>query len=219
MVCNLICALILSFFGSYPKEAKEAMDFLNDNREEIISTTPQLSSSERAMALAIVAPEISLFSKLVNFLELRTLYILYLNGGTADFSVGPFQMKPSFVEEMEKHAANSDELKEKYSNLLPNGDQREKRKFRLNKLATIKGELQYLSLFISIAKSLTSDLRFENSEQRLRYWATLYNSGLSLNEEKIARLQSKKMFPRREKRFNYSDIACEFFNEINKYDW
>lgn len=219
MICNLICALILSFFGSYPKEAREAMEFLKDNRDEIVSTTPQLSSSERALALAIVAPEISLFSKVVNFLELRTLYILYLNGGTADFSVGPFQMKPSFVEEMERHAANSNELKERYPDLLPHGNQRERREFRLNKLATIKGELQYLSLFISIAKSLTRNIRFDTDEQRLRYWATLYNSGLSLNEEKIARLQSKKMFPRREKRFNYSDIVCEFFNEINKYDW
>lgn len=219
MIFNLICSLILSYFGSCPKEAGEAMDFLKDNRNEIISTTPQLSSSERAMALAIVAPEISQFSKVVDYFELRSLYILYLNGGTADFSVGPFQMKPSFIEDMEKFVAGSNELKKEYSSLIPDGSEREKRAFRLTKLATIKGELQYLSLFISIAKSLTDDIRFKDAEQRLKHWATLYNSGLNLSGDKIARLQSKKMFPRRENRFNYSDIACEFFNEVIKYDW
>lgn len=219
MICDLICAVILSFFGSCPKEAREAMTFLNDNRDEIIVNLPHLSNDERAMALAIVAPEISRFSKVLDYFELRTLYILYLNTGKADFSVGPFQMKPSFIEMMETRIHSSTELKSQFAELLPEGSEREKREFRLKKLASIKGELRYLDLFITIVKSITDEINFESDEQKLRYWATLYNSGLNLSEENVAAFQSKKLFPKGENRFNYSDIVCEFYNEIIKYDW
>jgi len=216
---GIICGIILSFFGTYPKESSATIEAFKDNRDTISTELSKLSSTERTMALAVVAPEYSQFSKFLDFVELRALYVMYLNEGVSDFSVGPFQMKPSFIENMEKIVQKSTSLKKKFSKLLPNGTVRDQRKFRLNNLATWSGQLRYLELFIVIVKEKTKNIRFDNEELRLKRWATIYNSGINLDEKVITHHQYVKQFPKVVKNFNYSDVAIEFFEKLREYDW
>ena len=55
------------------------------------------------MALAVVFPEIVRYSDLEDLIQIRALKVLYVQYGRkyADFSVGHFQMKPSFIEQLE----------------------------------------------------------------------------------------------------------------------
>jgi hypothetical protein len=55
--------------------------------------------------LSIVFPEIIRYNAFKDFLETKTLEWLYVEYGKdkADFSIGLFQMKPSFVEKLEKY--------------------------------------------------------------------------------------------------------------------
>ena len=58
------------------------------------------------MAIAVVFPEIVRYSAIRDKIEITLLKALYINLGEdyADFSIGQFQMKPSFAEALHKKA-------------------------------------------------------------------------------------------------------------------
>lgn len=216
MICSLICAAVLSFFSTYPDDCRGALRSFEAASSVIDSNLSRLSPTEKTMALAIVAPELSQFSQVTDFVELQSLYVMYVNAGTADFSVGPFQMKPSFVETLESVVKSTPSLKKQYSALLPEGTVREQRRARLDRLSTLSGQLQYLELFIEVVKIKTAGIRFAGDEERLKHWATLYNSGINLTPAKVRTYQAKKLFPRARKQFNYADVALEFYRQLSR---
>lgn len=216
MILSLFCA-VLSYFSYYSDECNNTVKFICDNKEEIRQTLGKHTSIEQLMAMSIVAPELSQFSNIFNAIEMRTLFVFYLSIGKSDFSVGYFQMKPSFIEEMEKVILKDKKLKKQYSDLIPKGSIKEKRRLRLNKLSTLSGQLRYLCLFIDIAKQKTSTVKFCNDNEKLRYWATLYNGGFNLSMEEIKERQRVKQFPHFSRKFNYSDIAVEFYHHKEFY--
>lgn len=122
LTCFILCAL--PYFAQFATESEAAVDFMETHAREIAAEMPNLSPDERAIAISIVAPEVSQYSQVADFLEMRALGISYLNNGSADFSVGFFQMKPSFVEELEKKIAANRSLKAKYAALIPTGTER-----------------------------------------------------------------------------------------------
>ena len=187
MIASLVCALAC-YFSIFQEESLEAMDYVASHQDEINTSLENLKPDERNIALAIVAPELSQYSTICDFMELNTLYALYVSTGSGNFSVGPFQMKPSFAEILEIKS--------------------------LKRLSTLEGELEYLVLFIEAVRRQTADITFTNDIEKLRYWATLYNSGLSLTPENVKEAQTKKLFPRFRKSFNYADVAVEFYSHI-----
>lgn len=211
---TLIIFTLLTFFGSYPKASEDAIKFIQKNQKQIDNTLSDLTEQERNIAMAIVAPEISQFSTFTDFFEMRSLYIMYLNSGTADFSVGYFQMKPSFVETLESYVEKNKSLQSRFSKLLPKGSERERREFRLKKLGSLEGQLQYLDLFMAVAKMKTAKLKFSDLKSKIRYWATMYNSGLGISYDKNLSMQKRKLFPREEKTFNYSEVVYEFYQKL-----
>lgn len=213
MISSLFC-VILSYFSYYPNDANNAIKFICDNKEEFSQSLHKFSGKEQLMAISIIAPELSQFSNIYDAIEMRTLFAFYVNMGKADFSVGYFQMKPSFIEEIEGIVQKNKILKKQYSGLIPKGSSKEKRRFRLNNLSTLSGQLHYLCLFVDIVKQKTFHMKFADDEEKLRYWATLYNCGLDLSPEEVKERQNIKQFPHFSKRFNYSDIAIEFYKML-----
>ena len=200
----------------FARETDMALKFIEQNTSEIRRLTPYLSQDERRMAMAIVAPEISMFSNMFDFLELRTLFITYRNFGRGNFSVGQFQMKPSFVEQLESEIGKNALLRKRYADMLPEGNDKEKRTTRLERLSTLEWQIKYLQVFIDVVKLKTAKMRFRNEEEKLRYWATLYNSGFNLSPERVAQMQEKKLFPHGSSRkFNYADVAQAFYTRLS----
>lgn len=218
-ICVLLCTIVASYFNSFQKEAEEAVIFIAKNKSLICSILCDLSAEEQLLAVSIVAPEISQYSSFLNFFEQRTLFVMYLNNGNADFSVGYFQMKPSFVEDLEKKALVSKSQRERFKDIIPSGSEREKRKFRLVKLTSLAGQLRYLRLFIEIVRTKTNDIEFNDRFAKLRYWATLYNSGMDLNESEVLRQQTVNLFPKFERKFNYSSVSVEFYYNFMNHGW
>ena len=213
MIASFICALSC-YFSAFQVESLEAMNYIASHRDEINTSLENLKPEERNIALAIVAPELSQYSTVYDFMELSTLYALYVSTGSGNFSVGPFQMKPSFAEELENYINANIQSAHTFSSLTPNGSEKEQRRKRLNRLSTLEGELEYLALFIEAVRRQTADIIFSDDIEKLRYWATLYNSGLSLTPENVKKAQAKKLFPRFNKSFNYADVAVEFYRHI-----
>lgn len=204
------------YFATFPKESEGALKFVEENITQFKSSLSDLSPEEQLISISIVAPEISQYSDITDFIELRTLFISYRNYGKGDFSVGYFQMKPSFIEGLEREIEQNRNLKIKYFDFLPEGDEKNKRATRLKRLSSLDWQLKYLSLFMDVVKLKTSQMKFSSQTERLRYLATLYNSGFNISAKKVAEMQNKKLFPHARKNFNYADIAEEFYNEFKK---
>lgn len=105
-----ILMLLQSYFGIYPKEAEAVASFYTAHPEVYQELVQKLTPEEAGLAMCIVAPEVSQYSRLSDSAETGMLKLLYVQRGLSDFSVGLFQMKPSFIENLEKEVLQDEEL-------------------------------------------------------------------------------------------------------------
>lgn len=99
------------------------------------------------LAEAIVFPELIRYSMWQDEIERAAVNGLYVTKGSqgADFSIGRFQMKPSFAEQVEQ-AWNRSSLSKQYGfvfNLQPNN---QARRSRIRRLSTMQGQCRYLGV-------------------------------------------------------------------------
>ena len=86
------------------------------------------------IAEAVVWPEMERYSRLQDLMETTANYGTYITtGGGPDFSIGLFQMKPSFVEEMEKAWMRSG-LAREYELWFDTADNATARRIRISRL-------------------------------------------------------------------------------------
>ena len=210
-----IFAAINCFFADFPQESADALTFLKEHHEIQKELKHYLSEEEKDIAMAIVAPEVGMFSSLGNEVEYRTMCMFYILHGSMDFSIGCFQMKPSFAETIEQRIAENKELKKKFAKLLVKGHtERECRKVRMDRLMHPIWQTRYLAAFIAICKQETSDIPLPTIDDRIKYWATLYNSGLDLSEAQVFKMQGRYLFPRFYGGHNYGEAALDFYMHI-----
>ncbi|NBV09130.1 MAG: hypothetical protein EBS09_08490 [Flavobacteriia bacterium] len=163
----------------------------------------------------IVSPELANFSEMRNFMELNAIKLVYLQLGSdyGDFSVGQFQMKPSFVERLETEVKKHSKLKRSYAAYLYEHNNRNARSKRLESLESVQGQFHYLDMFCAVLAKREID--FANEEEKLKFYATAYNTGFYKSEEVIRSEFGKLRFPAvSKKKYNYAQIALEFFEAI-----
>lgn len=207
----LICILfsISSFFSTYNIETMNAINYFN--KHAVVNKTLEryLTTENVIRAKSIVAPEVAMYSMVEDVIEYRTLFLFYIQFGSADFSIGKFQMKPSFAEEIEKIVIKK--FGAKYRILkIRSKNNKEIRKIRLDRLMNVNWQCIYLSAFIDIASEI-SKKRHINKDYEVRYWATLYNSGINSSHSYIIKSMKKKQFPM-SRQFNYAEVVQEFYD-------
>ena len=96
------------FSTEYIRALKEIVTHKSDWSKKIISL-----GGDPDLLIPVVFPELLRFNILQNRMETSMLRLFYVNVGEsyANFSVGVFQMKPSFVESMEYAVLANSELK------------------------------------------------------------------------------------------------------------
>jgi hypothetical protein len=209
-------------FGQYnvdfQSEFKSAMNFYK-NHEKKFSKKESSTGLTSKFLFCIVAPEVSQHNSIVNDIQLYSMKLLYVQNGTkyGDFSLGIFQMKPSFVEDLEVYVSKNSKLKKAFSKILFNDKNSSyARSTRLNRLATFDWQLLYLTVFCNIVKDRFSSIKFSNIKDKLKFYATAYNCGFGRSKEDILKHQSMFQFPRFSmNKYNYSDISILFYNHIN----
>jgi hypothetical protein len=165
-------------------------------------------------AVSIIFPELIRYSSILNLAETSALKTLYIQYGKdhIDFSVGYFQMKPSFAEEIEKLANTMAGLE-----VYDISDTPEARKKRIRRLDTLDGQLKYLILFVKIMESKTANNNFNTQSEKLKYFATAYNCGFTNPESYINKMILQKHFTtdfftdENTKYYCYADIAVWWF--------
>jgi hypothetical protein len=163
----------------FPKDYSAALNFININSSKFKSISLKYKHNP-GFTTAIVFPEIMRYSVLQDFIETSALEIAYTNYGSsvADFSIGRFQMKPSFIESLEHEINKNDSLSAIFSEILfkSNISELEKRKTRLQHLQTINWQIIYLNAFIAICDKRFKELDFESTTDKLLFYATAYNA-------------------------------------------
>jgi hypothetical protein len=176
-------------------------------------------------AFSIVFPELIRFNSICNKFELASLFTLYSQFGEkySDFSVGPFQMKPSFAFQIEKDYILYQKklrLAEKFT--FDTNSTSKARIERISRLNNSIWQAKYMVLFIKIMEVNYSDSDFNCLEDKLRFYAAAYNSGYNFSPECIRKSSCEKYFHLSMinsgslKKYRYSDISADYFKSCKK---
>lgn len=219
---NIIASILMltGFIATHSSECLKVRDFFDTHNSIEQTLQTKLGDKKKNYALAIVAPEVCWYSALQDKGETYTLKVLYAQTGKGDFSIGYFQMKPSFAEQIENIIKSNNELKQKYSELFIIEDtQQAIRAERVSRLSSLKYQTLYLAAFYEIAESKISKWSSNNEghSQFLKNMATIYNGGLNISESKALQFQAKKQFPSlATDKYNYSDLVIEFYQYLTQ---
>jgi len=197
----------------------EAEKFLRQN--SWIADSLRLPPQETRIALAIVFPEIIRFKALEDKIQVRALKVLYIQYSQkyADFSVGHFQMKPTFAEKIERDYNRLFSAEEKTAaQIAPfeTGDSSRLRRERVVRLDDLHWQARYLRLFMMVMEKLYEGRAFDDDLEKLRFYATAYTTGYAQGEKTIRRMMPTRhfhvqlLFPKT--RYSYADIAVFYFN-------
>lgn len=173
-----------------------------------------------AFVLAVIFPELVRYSSIADYIEVKSLEVLYVQYGRdyTDFSVGLFQMKPSFAEQIE-----TDVIKYSLINKFPSlsglkPDLTESTSCRRERIIRLKDEydqLLYLEAFIRVMEILYPEIKFQSTDDKLIFYSTAYNTGYYKDEAEIRKEIPRKRFysgmgPVSVK-YSYSDISLDYF--------
>ena len=213
------------------KDYREIFGQDYDNALEIIEENIWWSDSlekdgiEPDFALSIVFPELIRYSSIADYIEVKGLEVLYVQYGQdyADFSMGLFQMKPSFAERIESDIIQY-RLTDKFpslSSLNPKAtDNVETRKERIIRLKDKYHQLLYLEAFIRIMDTINPDLVNAKAKDRLSFYSTAYNTGYFKDEQVIRDEMTRKRFYRgmeaASDKYSYSDISLDYYVSVDK---
>ncbi|HOI44784.1 MAG TPA: hypothetical protein PLX50_04140 [Candidatus Aminicenantes bacterium] len=205
-----------SLFGSRYGEAE---GFLS--RNAWIAGALDLPPLETRIATAVVFPEIVRFRALEDKIAVRALKVLYVQYGRkyADFSIGHFQMKPSFAEQVERdfdRLFSAGEKAEAGEAPLKGRDNAAARAERVRRLDDLAGQVRYLRMFMLVMNKMHGSAAFRDDRDRLRFYAAAYNSGYGRSAEEIRRKMTLRnyhlqlIFPA--ELYSYTDVAESYYN-------
>lgn len=199
-----------------------AINFCSSNKALFQAKASEHHIDAAALS-AIVFPELIRFNAFQNLFETAALELGYVNAGAkvADFSIGPFQMKPSFIETMEKLVENApaDSWAAGFQELcsFDAGDEQSIRQQRLQRLKQTDWQIDYLLCYFKYAETVTAnDLK---ADEKIRNIATRYNCGPTKSNLELQKWLFRKSFPygpavSTDNQHCYADIAVDFYLKI-----
>ena len=179
------------------------------------------------VAEAIVFPEMIRFSQLQDQIETSAVKGTYITIGTKgfDFSIGFFQMKPSFVERLEKRWMAS-AYPNQYDAYFDTEDSRMARRVRLSRMEDELWLCVYVAMFIKLTYLDFQGLAELPIEEQVRLVATAYNRGIVAqisgggNLQNLRALSSQvlfhtALFPTKDTPlYCYADLAWKRYQEL-----
>jgi hypothetical protein len=197
---------------------KKAKTFEKENR---IWMEPLLIKNHISypLAISIIFPELVRYSALKDKMEITLLKTLYVNLGAdyADFSIGQFQMKPSFAEMIRENApvvtGSNSEIKLKQ--ISDFDDIKDFRKSVISDLEDPKSQINYLIIFIKICENNFKISR-KDDLSKVKFLATAYNFGIDNKEEVIDSMIDKKFFNTKlfkTENYCYADVSLFWFKQ------
>jgi hypothetical protein len=204
-------------FGVKAAAAEKKLISLQQNFE----MCARLCHSDARFMQSIVFPEVMRFSSIKDGVEAESLRTLYVQFGKeyANFSIGQFQMKPSFAEEVEtksKERLADSVLKELQLNYTGT-DAEAIRLQRVERLQDTDWQMVYLTAFVAICNSIYASKKFTSVTEQLQWYATVYNAGFNKTDDFISKKIEQDNFYLSQqmpgKKFKYAAIAGWFYTK------
>lgn len=187
---------------------------------ETISQQYGLPVSE---VIPIIFPECLRYDEFSDLMETSTLSYFYTHFGSdgANFSIGHFQMKPKFIEELEANLSSStlsdSQIKYfAYSTQEIEGIRAE----RVRRMTTLEWQIHYLCVFYKIMEQKTKSENWASSTEKLSHFAAAYNYGFASPSDQISNWESKAKFPygRDGQPAPYAEIASEYYLKLTSHE-
>jgi len=170
------------------------------------------------LAISVIFPELVRYSALRDKMEISLLKTLYINLGDdyANFSIGVFQMKPSFAELIREDAPKIAGHRKVLQDKSRFSDIKEFRKSIVNDLENPKTQIYYLIAFMKLC-----EVRYKSdsmdTQSQVKFLATVYNFGIDKTESEIDSMSDKKFFNTKifsTKNYSYPDISLYWYNQF-----
>ncbi len=228
LIILLQIILILSSFQTdypdiYDSDYAWAVKFIKKNRKLFIEKSSEYRA-DTAVITSVIFPEVLRYSIFKDYFETKGLELIYTKYGKkyADFSIGYFQMKPSFVESLEKHVLETNELSDEFGH-IPIHNHTGERKIRAERISRLKSfewQMDYLHCFYILTCKLHPEQQWKSKNDKIKFFATAYNHGFYKDTEEIKEWINVPVFPygaySKSRQYIYSDISCYFYNNNYK---
>jgi hypothetical protein len=207
----------LNYREIFGEDWKKAAAFEKENRSwiEVLLLENHISYP---VAISVIFPELIRYSALRDKMEITLLKTLYINLGDdyADFSIGVFQMKPSFAELIRENAPRiAGHGKGLLDNRSRYNDIKGFRKSIVSDLEDPKTQIYYLIAFIKICNQrFRTDRKDEVSQ--VKFLSTVYNYGIDKTASQIDSMSNRKFFNTKlfkTVNYSYSDISVFWYNQ------
>jgi hypothetical protein len=211
----------LNYQDLFGDDWKKAQAFERDNRSWI---EPLLVKNHISypLAIAIVFPELVRYSALSDKMEITLLKTLYVNLGEdyANFSIGQFQMKPSFAEMIRDQTPVVLGRKSgiTFKNRSDFDDIKDFRKSIVTDLEDSKSQFNYLVAFIKLCEKNYKTNR-KDEVTRLKFLATAYNYGIDKSASQIESMIDKKFFNTKlfkTENYSYADVSLFWYRQYQE---
>jgi hypothetical protein len=216
-----VSAQSVNYKEIFGQDWKKAELFVSENEQWMRPALERYNTSYKE-SIAVIFPELVRYSAIRDIMEVTLLKALYVNIGKAyaNFSVGYFQMKPSFAEKVREMGPSA--LGRKAKNLLKyKSEYGDSASFRASIVADLedpKMQLNYLIVFFKICED-KFDLKGMDDIERLKFLATAYNAGFYRSEQEIKIMEDKKYFNTklfRTESYSYADVSLFWYNQSLK---
>jgi len=197
---------------------KKAITFEQENRSWM---EPLLAKNHISypLAIAVIFPELVRYSALRDKMEITLLNALYINLGDeyANFSIGQFQMKPSFAEIIREQVPGSIGRRSgiKFSKRSGFDDIKAFRKSIVTDLEDPKTQFIYLIAFLKICEN-NFHLNRKEELTRIKFLATAYNFGINKSASQIDSMTDKKFFNTKlfkTENYSYADVSLYWYKQ------
>jgi hypothetical protein len=211
----------LDYSMVFGKDWEKAEEFVASN-EDWIRADLKLERIDYLTAVSVIFPELIRYSALRDMMEITLLKALYVNLGDdyANFSIGNFQIKPSFAQEVCE--SEYPKLLSRQGLRIPDrSDFKSDREYRsaiVSSLEDTRTEFNYIVRFIKICES-KFDLEMMDEPCRVVFLSTAYNYGFNRTRQEIENMKDKKYFSTRligTEFYSYSDISLYWYNKYSK---
>jgi hypothetical protein len=226
-----LAALLLLLLPSGPAAAQQtpryrvllgahyesALDYLGSRLASLVATLRD-ADQDPGLLVSVVFPELVRYSIIRDRIETTGLKVFYvhLGGEFADFSIGRFQMKPSFIEELE--AAVRRYRLWAFSDVIDYGaagGERDLRRERVRRLEQESWQERYLACFGAVLACRFPREQTMEPVERIEFAAAAYNRGFWKSEGDIRRSAQMALFPYGTEypgpQYRYSDVAVGFY--------
>jgi hypothetical protein len=229
LAVSIICIVVFSYakkeysnpnfgktFGTKAEKATKKIHSLNEQ----FTLCSKLCAQDVVFMQSLVFPEVMRYNSLKDDIETESLRTLYVQFGQeyANFSIGIFQMKPTFAVQVETKAKQllPDSIYKELQLVYEETDEESIREKRVDRLQDDEWQLVYLTAFICICNETYKQKTFANNKEKLQWYATIYNTGFDKSEQYISQKIKQENFYLNqgmpEKKFKYAAIASWYYS-------